>query len=195
MDRQVWIKRSLQAIGFLLALSLLILLYFLYRGGNLNSRQSVLSYIHSFGWMAPVAYFLLQYIFTVVPGMPNTLILGFGPFLFGSIQGFLINYVSLVIGSLTNFAIGRRYGSSVVKNIVGTKTYQQATQYFKDQKHAQPIFFLLMLTPFTPADVLSYLAGISRMNSRFFLFTILIGKISVLLIVHGIVELLLQSLF
>lgn len=168
-------KVIIKVISFFVSV---LLLYFVLYGIKLGingDKIELVNYIKKFGWLAPLFFILLQMfqvVFPVIPGGASCLA---GVLAFGPIYGFIYNYVGLVLGSVTVYFLSRKYGISLINKFFGeTNVLKYITYIWNNQ--FERIFFLGIFLPGLPDDLLCYVAGISKIKFRKFLFIILVGK-------------------
>lgn len=181
VDRLEW-KKIFALANLIFILLLVILAIYLWQEGILTSRLALENFVNGLGFWAPFGFLLIQIAQTIIPLFPATITIPMAFILFGNLQGFILNYVGIVIGSFINFFLARKYGMPLVGRLVGLDNYHRALKWVDRGKGFYVFFFLAMLTPFSPADILAYVAGISPMSLRFFALSILIGKFTTVLI-------------
>lgn len=168
-------KVIIKVISFFVSV---LLLYFVLYGIKLGingDKIELVNYIKKFGWLAPLFFILLQMfqvVFPVIPGGASCLA---GVLAFGPIYGFIYNYVGLVLGSVIVYFLSRKYGIGLINKFFGeTNVLKYITYIWNNQ--FERIFFLGIFLPGLPDDLLCYVAGISKIKFRKFLFIILVGK-------------------
>lgn len=148
----------------------------------------LVNYMKKFGIFAP-AFFLViqifQVIFPVIPGGASCLA---GVLAFGSVGGFIYNYIGLTLGSIIAFLISRKYGLKFVQKLFKEETINKYLLYIRNNKFNK-IFFLGIFIPGAPDDLLCYISGLSKMNLKTFTLIILIGKPLALLMYSFFIEL------
>jgi uncharacterized membrane protein YdjX (TVP38/TMEM64 family) len=93
----------------------------------------------------------------------------FGPWL-----TFIISLLAISIGSLLNFYIGRRFGKHIIIWIIGK---DDAIKWGKKLSTGKYVFFLMMLFPIFPDDILCLVVGATTSISyKFFIITNLITR-------------------
>ncbi len=163
---------------FVTVVSTIFIFGFLFYGiklGILQDKNILINYMKQLGWKAPLFFILLQAIQVVFPVIPGGASCLAGVLSFGAGFGFIYNYVGLVLGSLVAFSISRKYGLCFVRKIFKEETIDKYLGYIRDHKFNK-IFFLGIFLPGFPDDLLCYVAGISAIDYKTFLFIILAGK-------------------
>lgn len=167
--------------GFTIAVLLLcsIVAVVIIRGfmdGRFASVEAFTDYIDSYGLMGPVVLTFIQMFQVVVPVVPGMAGCAAGAVLFGSIGGFLCNYIGISAGSILAFWLARRYGSEFVKKVTGEKNYDKYTGWIQKRKSYTWIFALMILLPLAPDDFFCYFTGLTRMSAKKFILIILTMK-------------------
>lgn len=142
-------------------------------GKNLDSIESLRNYILKTGvWSYTVFWFLqfLQVTFLPIPSMITTLT---GVVLFGPFITFILSYLAIVLGSIIAFLIGKKFGSKIIVWIAGEMS---SIKWQERINRGKFLFFLMMLFPLFPDDLLCMVAGANKMNGKFFVSTISITK-------------------
>lgn len=78
-----------------------------------------------------------------------------------------------MLGAVTAFFIGRCLGKKVIMWIVGEEDLEKWSTRLEGGKYT---YFLMMLFPFFPDDILCFIVGTSDIKFRFFLITNLIAR-------------------
>ncbi len=139
------------------------------------SRASLQAFLNSFGWWAPVIFFLLQVvqvIFSPIPGNVTTLA---GGAIFGLVEGFLLSGAGILAGSLLAFFLARLFGQRAVILLVGEKHFARYNRLVTGRGGVG--LALLFLLPFFPDDLLCLLAGLSALPAWLFLLFLIIGRL------------------
>lgn len=170
-----YFKMTMKTCTIFFTIALLIILIWGIKDGIFSSNDKFLLTMKHLGVIAPFAFLILQIvqvIFPVIPGGASCLV---GVLAFGPVEGFIYNYIGLCIGSVIAFFISKKYGMCIVRKLFKPNTvdkYQKAIENRKFDK----IFFLGILLPGAPDDLLCYMAGLTNMNLKKFTTIILVGK-------------------
>ncbi len=172
-------KKKLQKIFKIITIIVTILLVaFIIYGihlGIFKDKKILVDYMKNFGIWAFLFFIILQAIQVVFPVIPGGASCLAGVLAFGPVLGFIYNYLGLVIGSVLAFLISRKYGERLVKQLFSEETVNKYLSYIKTKKFDK-IFFWGIFLPGFPDDLLCYVAGLSKMNFKTFIFYIIIGK-------------------
>lgn len=113
------------------------------------------------GILAPIVFIffhLLTYIFAPISGTSVTAI---GFFLFGE-KVVIYSYITVVLSSVTNFYIARRWGIQIVKNLVGEEALNKYISFVNTHGYTTLTLSRIFLHGFS--DITSYLSGLSTMK-------------------------------
>lgn len=127
-----------------------------------------------FGVFAPLAFIALQALQVVVTPISHYSVGVVGGFLFGPWLGALLNWIGRIIGHLVAFWLARIIGRKIAGKYVSAETIQKYDRWVSDKSFA---LFLMYFLPLFPDDEMSYLAGLSKMKFRVFLFANVFGHI------------------
>jgi uncharacterized membrane protein YdjX (TVP38/TMEM64 family) len=157
-----------------------------------------------------VVFVLLQILQTTILQIPAIFVTIAGTLVFGRWTAFILSFIAVMIGSVIMFWIGRKAGRKFLNWLADEDC---ADKWINKMSQGKYLFFLMMLFPLFPDDILCVVAGLTDMSFKFFLITNLIargigigctvffGSGSIIsfsgwgLIVWGIVILLVLSLF
>ncbi|QKS73193.1 TVP38/TMEM64 family protein [Paenalkalicoccus suaedae] len=160
---------------FLLLTILIIISTLLYLNANVwqISPETIRDYITSLGAFAPLAYVL---IYTVRPLIlfPASVLSLAGGLLFGPIYGTMLIVIGATGGAVLSFLVARKLG----KNIAGKEWTGKAKKLQVQLEQNGFLYVLLIrLIPVFNFDMISYVAGISKVRLRDFFFGTLLGII------------------
>ena len=142
----------------------------------LQDENALQELIQSTGIWSYLVYVLVQFLqvtFIPIPAMITTIA---GTFLFGPGMASLLSLAGIFLGSFFAFFIGDKFGEKVVKWIVGEEKTKKYSNLLYDK--GKYMFFLMMLFPIFPDDILCLVAGMTSMSYRFFTITILLTKLN-----------------
>ncbi|MFD1318376.1 TVP38/TMEM64 family protein [Loigolactobacillus zhaoyuanensis] len=140
---------------------------------NTAALQGLVSHAEFFG---PLLFIGLQIVQVVIPIIPGGVSLAAGVLIFGPVEGFVYNYIGIVLGSLVAFALGRRFGTPLIHHLISQKTYDRYIGRITNQNRFTKLFALAIFLPVAPDDVLCLLAGLTKMSFKTFTLIILLGK-------------------
>ena len=168
--------KRLRAVSLLILLFLCILFFKIITGNQFTSVGDFQTYIQSFGAAGPLILTIIQALQVVVPVVPGYLGCAAGSVMFGTGVGFLCNYTGISCGSIIAFFLGRKYGIQIVNLLFSNNTYDRWHQRIQNSKSYDRFLFIATLLPMFPDDFLCYFSGLMTMNTRKFIWIILLGK-------------------
>jgi len=164
----------------------LVIVFILYKLNifKFSNPEEFKDYIQSFGVWAPIVYIVL---FTVVPLtlFPDSILAISGGLAFGIVWGSIYTMIGALMGGTLAFFITRTIGNSAVNKLMDKK-FKGAKKY--TDKMGVEVILLLRLIPLFPFDIVSYLAGLSNIKFRKYIFGTIIGTIPGILIFNNIGE-------
>jgi len=153
---------------------LILILGYFYPLSFFSSQESIRDFVMSYGAFAPIVFILIQILQVVITPFSHYVVSIAGGFVFGVWWGFLYNWIGRVIGTIIAFYLGRVFGRNIIKHVVKKDTLEKYDYMFN---RGSLLLFLAYFLPLFPDDELSYLAGISAMNSKVFIPLIVLGHI------------------
>lgn len=163
---------SLIIIGLVLLVAYLILKY-TGTWEKINSMEKIRACVESGGVFSAIIFMLLQVLQTTVLQIPAFFVTVAGALIFGRWEAFLMSYISVMIGSLIMFWIGRKAGRKFLYWLVGEDTAEKWILRLSNGKY---LFFLMMVFPMFPDDILCVVAGITQMSFPFFFWTNILAR-------------------
>ncbi|GAB2026330.1 TVP38/TMEM64 family protein [Lactovum odontotermitis] len=172
------VKRVFNIISILGIVATVFGAFYLWHSGILTDETMLKELILAHRILGPFIFMAIQIIGIVVPIIPGGITLAVGVLIFGPVWGFIYNYISICIGSILLFSIGRYYGTSLIRTFVKEKTYNRFMGvYERSRKRYDWMFFALIFAPVAPDDALVLISSQTKMTYKFFLFSILVGKV------------------
>ena len=162
---------------FLLAVTL-ILIYLLKTTGLLNKFTSIENFrefISSFGYLAVLVFIVFQFLQVVILPIPGVVSVGAGVLLFGPLLSAIYSCIGIIIGSLCAFYIGRHFGSKGVSFLIGRKNLEKGLKLIEGKDKF--LFTFMFLFPFFPDDLLCFLAGVTKIDNKFFIVMVVMTRI------------------
>lgn len=152
--------------------------FFLYcwKQGIFTDQEQMAVLLTRAGILAPLLFVLIQIVQVIIPIIPGGVSCLIGVLFFGKIFGFVYNYVGLCIGSVIVFLLARAYGTKIVRQMIGEKTYEKYHPYLTKEKHFHSFFAACIFLPCAPDDALCYIAGLSDMRLETFISIIIFCK-------------------
>ena len=160
-------------VGFVIVIAFLVKQFFHQR---INSVESLQDYMKSFGIAAPLMLTLFQALQVVVPVLPGYLGCAAGAVAFGTMTGFWCNYIGISLGSIIAYFLAKKYGKSIVLSLFPKKQYEKWSERVEKSRSYGWFLFVATLLPLFPDDFLCYFSGLIKMNSKKFIWIIILGK-------------------
>lgn len=175
-------KTSLLKKLFCIALAITVIgggiwFFYEYRIGTFRDVESFKIFINSFGVLGPILLTVFQCVKTVYAVIPSTLGCIVGPTLFGPWVGIICNYIGICTGSFLAFALSRKFGVTLVKQIFSEKKYKRYIKKMEKWHRSYPVFlWIAIFLPISPDDFLCYFTGLTEMKFKKFAIIILTSK-------------------
>lgn len=141
-----------------------------------DSVESLQEYMKGFGIAAPLILTAFQAIQVVVPVLPGYLGCAAGAIAFGTVSGFLCNYIGISVGSIIAYFLARKYGIKIVLAMFPLKQYEKWSRRISRSRSYDIFLFVATLLPLFPDDFLCYFSGLIKMNRKKFIWIIILGK-------------------
>ena len=163
---------------FLVVLALvLLLLYGILKWTGLwekvNSIEKIRNIVESGGVYSFLIFILFQILQTTVLQIPAIFVTVAGAHIFGAWPTFVMSYIAMMIGSIIMFWIGRKAGRKFLYWLIGKDS---AEKWIDRMSNGKYLFFLMMIFPMFPDDILCVVAGLTKMSFPFFLWTNIIAR-------------------
>ncbi len=139
-----------------------------------ESVDAMKQFIQSTGAWGMVVFMLIQFLQVVILPIPSMITTITGAILFGPTTAMILSLVAIIIGSYVAFFIGRVLGEKVVSWMIGKEMCEKYSKLLYEK--GKYLFFLMMIFPIFPDDILCMIAGITTMSVRFFSVTIFISR-------------------
>ena len=138
-----------------------------------NSAEKIQAFILKGGSWSLLVLFAIQFLqvtFIPLPAMMTTIA---GVFIFGPWTTFWVSTLAIILASILAFYLGRVIGDPIINWTVGKDEAKEWKQKLGNGKY---VFFLMMLFPVFPDDMLCMVAGVTNMTYKFFIITQLITR-------------------
>jgi uncharacterized membrane protein YdjX (TVP38/TMEM64 family) len=117
--------------------------------------------VAAWGWMAPLVFIVIQALQVIVSPVPGEITGPVGGALFGTVWGAVYSTIGLTLGTISCFAIGRKWGEPLVRPWLSEHHWNRMN--FILEAEGAILCFILYVIPGFPKDIISYLFGISPM--------------------------------
>ena len=169
------IKYLFKFIAIFITISIVLFIIYAFKLGIFDDKYILVNYIKTLGIIAPIIFIILQIIQVIIPIIPGGITCLAGVLAFGPILGFIYNYIALIIGSCIVYYLASKYGILLVKKLFKESTINKYIKYI-DSKGFKVLFFISIILPFFPDDLLCYIASISKIKFNSYLIINLMGK-------------------
>ena len=140
---------------------------------KINSIDKLKAIVESGGMFSFVVFVILQILQTTVLQIPAIFVTIAGSLVFGPWTTFILSFIAVMIGSIIMFWIGRKAGRKFLNWLAGK---EEADVWIKRMSHGKYLFFLMMIFPLFPDDILCVVAGLTNMSFSFFFWTNMIAR-------------------
>lgn len=141
---------------------------------KIKSAEDLKDIILSCGGYSYLVFFAIQILQVVILPIPAFVSTVVGTLVFGPWITVLISFIAVMIASILCFFLGRKFAAKVAEWIVGEETLKKWQVRLENGKY---VYFLMMLFPFFPDDILCFVVGtVTSMSFKFFFFTNLITR-------------------
>jgi uncharacterized membrane protein YdjX (TVP38/TMEM64 family) len=128
---------------------------------HLENDEALRRYFDSLGHWAPPASILLMIAQALIAPVPLSVIALANGLAFGVIGGTAISLIGYLAAALLSFGLARAFGRTLVERIMGTDQKIPVGHWL--EKYGIWALFLVRLLPGMPSDLMSFVAGMSRM--------------------------------
>lgn len=142
--------------------------------GTFHNSREMAEWLHSFGGWAVLISIIAMIIQAIATPIPLFLAAGANGFIFGITWGVIITLVGAMMGSTLAFFLARFLARDFFSKIL-TQYMPQVNEMSK--KSGVRMVFLARLVPILPNSVVSYAAGLSSINFKWFFLASVFGKI------------------
>lgn len=147
---------------------------------KIDSAEKLQEIIQSGGAYSYLIFVLIQFLQTTFIPLPAAVTTVAGVLAFENIWiVFALSLTAVLLGSIFAYFLGYKIGRRLVFWVVGKK---DAIKWEIKLKRGKYVYFLMMLFPFFPDDILCLVAGCIGMSFRFFLITNIITRPIVILL-------------
>lgn len=145
----------------------------------ITNGEVVKSYIQGFGPWAALIFFVFQILQVVIFFIPGEVIQAAGGYIFGTIEGTLLSFFGIAIGSLALFYICQKFGKKLVQKFVPKEMYDSLEKILNSPKF-KLILVILFFLPGAPKDSLIMVCALSNITIKHFIVFSMIGRIPAL---------------
>jgi len=115
---------------------------------------------------------------SIIPALPLAVFIAINIIAFGNFWGFIISWISTIIGCSISFWIFRKLKEKIFKKIKKDSRILKIMKKIGNMNFSHLVVITAM--PFTPAFSINIAAGLSEISYKKFLFMIIIAKLSII---------------
>ena len=169
-------KRAMITISITIAIiGILVALYFLLGLKKyFTDAEFIKEEIESYGNFGKFIYVVINFLQTTLIPITNIPTIFAGTYVYGPLDAANLAIIGVLVGSVVSFYIGRIFGTKLLIWILGEQKLNKYLEMMKGRENV--VFFLTMLLPGFPDDIICMIAGITPMCFRFFSITLLITR-------------------
>lgn len=142
---------------------------------SFTDPERVRSLVAGAGAWSPVVYILLQVVQVLIAPIPGQVVSFAGGLLFGTWWGVAYTMVGATIGFTAIFVLTRRLGRPFVERFVSARVLERFD--YLDGTGGALALFIIYLLPGFPDDVISFIAGLTRIRLRTLILISLGGRL------------------
>ena len=177
-----FIKDFLKYSSIIGLIATVVLIIWGVKAGIFTDQQVLADFLAKCGIWAPLVFTFIQAVQVVIPIIPGSIGCVAAVLIFGDVMGFVYNYVGIIAGSVVAFLLSKKYGYPLVRAIASKRDWDKYIKFLDNPKKFDRIFIITSAVPFTPADFLCYLAGLSSMSFLKYFIIICLAKPATILI-------------
>ena len=138
----------------------------------------VTNLMNDIGAFAPILAGLLIIIESILPILPLALFITINFYYMGSLVGFLVSWILTIVGCYLSYRLCRNKLKSHFDNMLDKTEHKKLHRLMRriDKLSLEQLTILIAI-PFTPAFMVNIAAGLSNMDTKKYLISIIIGKI------------------
>ena len=140
---------------------------------KIDSAEKLKEIILQAGAYSYILFFILQFLQVTFLPLPAIVTTVAGTLLFGPWIACAISLCAILLGAIFAFFLGKKIGRKLVVWVAGK---EQAEKWEQKLKRGNFVFFLMMLFPVFPDDILCIVAGTIGMSYKFFIITNIITR-------------------
>lgn len=164
-------------LTFAILFSVVVVCYVVFKltgvWGKINSIEKLKKIVESGGVFSFVVFIVLQVLQTTILQIPAIFITIAGTLVFGPWTTFILSFIAVMVGSIIMFWVGRKAGRKFLNWLAGK---DEADVWINRMSKGKYLFFLMMLFPLFPDDILCVIAGLTNMSFSFFFWTNFIAR-------------------
>ena len=139
-----------------------------------GSLEAIATSMEHAGIWGPVVLFILFVLQVFLAFIPGQALMVASGYLYGFWGGFLISWVSLVVGGEIAYVLARYYGRPFAEKWIASSVLERWNNAAKGQGIA--FFAVSLVMPFVPNDAMCYVAGLGTIRRSHFSIANMLGR-------------------
>lgn len=137
--------------------------------------EVITSYLQQFGIPFGILLIILE---SIIPILPLGVFVAFNMMAFGNFLGFLISWTSTCVGCiLSYFIFSKLFSKYLLGSMSKRRKLDKVVDAIRNIKFSKLV--LIIALPFTPAFLVNIACGLTNVSFKKFLYSVLIGKLSI----------------
>lgn len=170
-------REKIRIASIIIAVIICILTAIAFYKGYFVDQTKFSNLLSRFGIFAPVIFIIIQTILTVFPVNPSAItnlsvVIAYGP-----IIGFILNYIAIMLGSVINFQLGRKYGKKFLGLLFNDETINKQIDWLNKNNNIEKMFIIVLVVPFLPDDISCMICGMTNFKFKRFFWIIAFFKL------------------
>lgn len=146
--------------------------------GDPESVKTFLGQFNGFDKLVFVAIRAFQTVIKIIPAEPFEIVSGI---LYGTWGGMLLCMAGTLLGSVVIIALTKAFGRRLVSLFVPVEKID-SLKFLQNEKSVYFTLFLIFLIPGTPKDIITYVAGLTKLDMKKFMLVTGIARIPSILV-------------
>ena len=142
--------------------------YFILQSNYFRPEGGFSDLLINLGIFGPFIFILVQISQIIYPIIPLGLTNVIGDLIFGHAWGFVVNCIGMLIGSSSNFFLGRRFGEGFLLAFINDETYQKYKERINRGNGLKKLLIIGFILPLFPDDIFCIIAGMSKITYKEF---------------------------
>lgn len=170
-------RKYIHYAGLVLGGIIVILTIMAFRRGYFVKQENFTEILSKFGVFGPFIFIIVQTFFTIFPFNPTAItnvavVLAYGP-----VMGYILNYIAIMLGSVINFYLGRKYGKKFIGLLFSEESIEKQIHWLNKGNRIMKMFIIVLIVPFLPDDLSCMIVGMTNMKFKSFFWVTSIIKI------------------
>lgn len=127
--------------------------------------------------LGPIAGIIMIMVESILPVLPLSVFITLNMVSFGQVFGFLISWLSTIVGCMLSFTLFRRFFQKMLDRFIKKKDMDKLDKIMKTISDINfSNLVILIAIPFSPAFLINIAAGLSKIKVEKFFLAVIIGK-------------------